>query len=297
MFPETTHDFGIVPRGSEAIFEFKFTNKYEEDIHVASVRSSCGCTTPKIRKPDLKTYEEGSIICELNTKSFVGAKSAFVTVVFTKPYYGEIQLGVKGTIRSDIDTDPGMIDFGEVEVGSTRTTPVKITYAGRNPWEIKDVRSANQHLGVSIERSAIPGKVQYVMNVNLKETAPTGEFSDNIVLVTNEPNFNLVTIPVRGTINPPLVLPPRVDLGTVRAGQQSGSFFLIRSKEPFEIQKIDCEDQRFVFEIPSGKKDKHIVQFKFNSGDAVGAFKQSLTIHTDLPADNTATTSIIGNVK
>ena len=157
MFEESAHDFGIVPRGSDAVHEFKFTNKYEEDVHVASVRSSCGCTQPRIKEADLKTYQESAIVCEFNTKSFVGTKSAVVTVVFTKPFYGEMQLNVKGTIRSDIDTDPGMIDFGEVDQGTAKLTQVKISYAGRNAWEIKDVRSATEP-GSQYRRSNQPGR-------------------------------------------------------------------------------------------------------------------------------------------
>lgn len=296
MFEDSTHDFGIVPRGSDAVFEFKFSNKYEEDVHVAAVRSSCGCTIPRIKKADLKTYEESAIVCEFNTKSFIGMKTAVVTVVFTKPFYGEMQLNIKGTIRSDIDTDPGMIDFGEVERGQGRETQVKITYAGRLAWEIKDVRSANKNLGVSIERNQLPGRVSYLMKVKLKDSAPVGEFQDNIILVTNESHFNLVTIPVRGVINPPLVLPMRIDLGSVKSGDQSKSFFLARSKQPFEIKRIECSDDRFVFKLPEGKKDKHVIPFQFNSGDRVGAFQQSLTVHTDLSEEGSASTMVVGNV-
>lgn len=296
MFEGNSHDFGVVPRGSDAVYEFKFSNKYEEDVHVAAVRSSCGCTVPRIKKADLKTYEESAIVCEFNTKSFIGMKAAVVTVVFTKPFYGEMQLNIKGTIRSDIDTDPGMIDFGDVEKGQSRTTQVKITYAGRNGWEIKDVRSANQNLGVSIERNQAPGKVSYLMNVKLKESAPAGEFQDNIILVTNESNFNTVTIPVRGVINPPLVLPVRIDLGTVKAGQQSKSFFLARSKTPFEVKNIECSDERFVFKLPEGKKDKHVIPFQFNSGEKPGAFQQTLTMHTDLSQEGSASTIVVVNV-
>jgi hypothetical protein len=151
-----------------------------------------------------------------------------VTVVFTKPFYGEMQLNVKGTIRSDIDTDPGTIEFGDIDRGATKETQVRIT--ARNPnWEIKDVRSANQHLGVSLERSNLPGKVAYVMSVRLKDSAVVGEFDENIVLVTNDKDYNLVTIPVRGNIMPPLVLPSRIDLGTVKLTNNSKSFFIAKS--------------------------------------------------------------------
>lgn len=297
MFAETAHDFGTVPRGSDAVFEFKFTNKYEEDIHVSGVRSSCGCTTPRIKKADLKTYEEGSIICEFNTKSFVGAKAAVVTVVFTKPFYGEMQLQVKGNIRSDIDTDPGIIQFGDVDRGSTKETQVKITARKGSGWEIKDVRSANQHLGVSsLEKVNVQGKVAYNLNVRLKESAPVGEFSDNIVLVTNDPQYNNVTIPVHGNITPPLMLPGRIDLGTMKNGAGSKSFFVAKSKIPFEIKEITCEDKRITFKVPEGKKNNHVINFEFAPDEIVGAFKQPITVVTDLEADGTATTVVVGNV-
>jgi Protein of unknown function (DUF1573) len=295
MFKETTHDFGTVPRGSDAVFEFKFTNKYVEDLHVAAVRSTCGCTVPRIKEADIKTYAEGSIICEFNTKSFVGSKAAAVIVVFTKPYYGEMHLSVKGNIRSDIDIEPGTIEFGDVDKGSTKETQVKIN-AKRPNWEIKDVKSANQHLGVSLEKSKAPGKSSYNMIVRLKDSAPIGEFTDNIVLVTNEPEYNLVTIPVKGNINPQLVVPGRIDLGSIKVGTPSKSFFVAKSKMPFEIKEVKCEDPRFTFKVPPGKKDKHILTFEFAAGEEVGPFRHNITIVTDLPEDGTASTVVIGNV-
>lgn len=295
MFSESAHDFGTVPRGSDASYEFKFSNKYEEDIHVAEVRSSCGCTVPRIKKADLKTYEESAIVCEFNTKSFVGAKAAVVTVVFDKPYYGEMQLQVKGNIRSDVITEPGTIEFGDVDSGATKVTEVKIN-ARLNTWEIKDVRSANQHLGVSLEKLNVAGKVSYNMIVRLKETAPVGEFSDNIVLVTNEPRFNLLTIPVKGNISPPLVLPGRIDFGTIEAGGKSKKFFTAKSKTPFEVKEVTCEDPRFTFKIPEGKKQLHTLHLEFAAGEQVGAFRHNIKVVTDLSEGGTANTMVIGNV-
>ena len=48
MFDATKHDFGKVARGAKVEFHFKFRNLYIEDVHVASVRSSCGCTSPRV---------------------------------------------------------------------------------------------------------------------------------------------------------------------------------------------------------------------------------------------------------
>lgn len=297
MFETTDHDFGTVPRGAKAEYEFKLTNKFQEDVHIASVRSSCGCTIPRIAKADLKTYQEGAIICEFNTRSFIGPRSAVVTVVFTQPYYGEMQLMVKGNIRSDIVTEPGEIQFGELDHGTEKATSVKVTYAGTNNWEITDVRSANRHLGVLLDRIETgSSRVEYEMRVRLKDTAPIGDFSDQIVLVTNDQNYNLVTVPVRGSVLPPLVMPVSVELGTVRAGEPLQNRMIIRSKQDFEITMVECDDERFSFAPTPGKSSKvHIIPFQFNSQET-GAFRKKVTVHTNLPEQNVASTMVSGNV-
>ncbi|QDV27518.1 DUF1573 domain-containing protein [Aureliella helgolandensis] len=298
MFPVKDHDFGIVPRGAKAEYAFEFTNKYQEDLHVSDVRSSCGCTLPRIENADLKTYQKGAIICEFNTRSFVGGKSAVVTVVFDRPYYGEMQLTVKGNIRSDIVTEPGEIQFGEVEQGAEKTTSVQVTYAGRSQWEISDVRSANSNLGVVLgdAKKTGGGRVEYTMQVRLKDTAPAGDFSDQIVLVTNDRQFNLVTIPVRGSILPPLVLPTSVELGTTSLTKEVTGRIFVKGKVPFEITKIECEDSRFEFTPSAGSKAAHFIPLKFTPSEKEGAFRQKVTIHTTLPNDGVGSTFISGNV-
>ena len=297
MFEENSHDFGNVPRGANIEHEFVLSNKYQENLHIAQVRSSCGCTIPRIGKQDLKTYEKGAIICEFNTRSFIGPKSAVVTVVFTAPYHGEMQLMVKGKILSDILTDPGEIQFGELDRGTEKSTTVKVTYTGNKPWEITDVRSANQHLGVKLNKiEKKNGPVEYEMLVRLKDSAPAGDFSDQIVLVTNDNEYNLVTVPVRGNVLPPLVMPASVELGTIKAGQTVRSRMIIKSNQDFEVTKIECKDGRFTFTPTLGKAAKvHSIPVEFKAGD-VGAFRETVTVHTTLPEDGIAATLVSGNV-
>ncbi|RMF39237.1 MAG: DUF1573 domain-containing protein [Planctomycetota bacterium] len=297
MFETTSHDFGVVPRGANASYAFVLTNKYQEDVHIAAVRSSCGCTEPIIEKALLKTYEKGAILCKFNTRSFVGPRSAVVTVVFDKPYYGELQLLVRGTIRSDIVTEPGEIDFGEVPLGTEAMTQLRISHAGTGNWKIEDVRSANEHLGVRLERQSDPaGRTVYVMRVRLKDTAPAGAINDQIVLVTNETGYNLVTLPVRGVVVPPLVMPQSVELGTVPLNAELTKSLFIKGNEPFRIKQVSCDDPRFEFETPEGQRKAHVIRFAFRAGGQPGAFRRTVTVTTDLDGDSQVTTVIRGNV-
>ncbi len=279
MFSVVDHDFGTVPRGSKAEFEFKFTNKYKEPVKVMSVRTSCNCTEPKIVKGVAKTYEDGVILCVFNTNMFVGQRAAVVTVVFDKPFYAEVQLTIKGNIRSDITPTPGEIQFGDVDLGTEKSTSVTIDYSGTGKWQIDDVRSANKHLSVKLE-AVKSNKNQYVMNVRLKADAPAGELNDEITLVTNEAKFNFVTLPVRATIVPPLTSTPKIELGTLKTGSKLNNKIVVKAKQPFKIEKIDCSDTRFQFTPSTDEKAVHLISFEFSADAPVGAFRQAIKIIT-----------------
>ncbi len=300
MFTTTQHDFGVVPRGSKTIFEFKLKNTFKETIHIAAARSSCACTAPKILKSDLKTYEEGAIIAELNTSAFVGQRSAVVTVVFDRPYYAEVQLLVKGNIRSDIVMEPGEVQFGDVDVGATKSADVKVSYQGstNRDWQIVDVRSTNQHLSVRLNPTKDKaGRTTYVMTVNLKDTAPFGELHDEIQVVTNDAQYNTVTLPIRAAIIPPLsVAPSSIELGTMKVGASATGRMVLKAKTPFGIKKIDCEDDRFSFKIPEGEKTVLLVPIEFKAGNTAGAFKRTVNVISTLPEDMKVEVTITGNV-
>ena len=75
MFATTSHDFGTVARGQRTEFEFALENLYVEDVHIASVRASCHCTTPEIKTETLKTHQKGAIRAKFNTAAFLGQRA------------------------------------------------------------------------------------------------------------------------------------------------------------------------------------------------------------------------------
>ncbi|HEX5106687.1 MAG TPA: DUF1573 domain-containing protein, partial [Pirellulaceae bacterium] len=150
MFKAASHDFGHVAHGAKAEVAFEIQNLYEEDVHIADVRTSCGCTVPTITKPTLKTWEKGEIIATLNTRSYVGQRNSVLTVIIDKPYYAEVPLTIAGYIHSDVDFQPGVVSLGDVSLGSKAEQEVTITYRGRGAWQVTDVRSANPHFEVEL---------------------------------------------------------------------------------------------------------------------------------------------------
>ena len=289
MFETTNHDFGSISRNAKTEHAFVLENIYEEDLHIASVRSSCGCTKPVIGKSSLKTWEKTEITALFNTRSFIGHKNAAITVTFDRPYYTEVQLMVKGHIRSDIVTEPGEVAFGEIESSTKREIAVRISYAGRGDWQIVDVRGKNDYLSVRMDPPQRRGNlVTYVLNVALSEKAPVGELHDELVVVTNDAIDNEFTLPLIGRVVPPItVAPSLIGLGDISAGQTKQQRFVVKGNKPFKIVDVTCPDSRFQFKPDIESKAVHVVPFEFvtealKDEKQLGDFKQTVLVKTDL---------------
>ena len=243
LFKVKSHDFGTVLSGSPTVFEFELENIYEEDLHIKSVRANCGCTTPSITKSTLKTWEKGSIKARFNTGSFIGDRSATITVIIDRPFPAEVQLQVKGTVRKDIVIKPSVIDFGIVNFGDRTTRKIHVACTTNPEWEIKDVFSVSRHLEVTLkEVNRDKRGVLYEMNYSLKESAPVGMVSDEVVLVTNDPKFDHIVINTSGKVSSPVSISPKqIDFGEVNVGQTVTKKVFIRGKNALNVSNIECD--------------------------------------------------------
>lgn len=283
MFKIKRHDFGTVARNSKQVFEFELQNIYKEPIHITGVRASCGCTTPSITKQTLGTWESGAIVAKLNTDSFLGQKSATLTVTIDKPYPAEVQLQVSGYIRSDVVFSPGVVEFGETDPGVVVEKKVQLAYAGRDDWSVKDIRSNSEHVEVEMKPLARGGgRVNYELTVRLKDNAPAGYLSDHLYIVTNEGRGN-IPLAISGRVMPAVtVSPASLFMGAMEQNQSVTKQLVVRAKKPFRITDIKCEDAQFTFAPQDEAKELHIVPITFTAG-AAGKVACKIMIDTDLP--------------
>jgi hypothetical protein len=286
LFEARSHDFGSLARGAKAEFAFPLTNIYVEDVHIVSVRSSCGCTVPRIEKATLKTYERGAVIAEVNTRAFLGQKNATITVTFDKPFPAEVQLHSKAFIRKDVVLTPGSVDFGEVEERHAKQRAVQVDYAGRDNWRILDVQSDNPHIrGELIERHRGGGLVGYELKVTVDESAPAGPFHEHLMLITDDSRLRQVPVPVNGRVVSGITVTPQsLFMGVARPGQKLSKTIVVRGKKPFRILSIECDNEAFRFDT-SGEhveKEVHVIPVTFTAdGNSTGKIANKIRIQTD----------------
>jgi len=287
MFPVTKHDFRTVGRGASAEYRFEFTNPYKEDVRIASVRTSCGCTTPTFSNELVKSRATSAVIAKFNTETHIGDKAAVLTVVFDKPYYSEVQLLVSGHIRTDVTFSPPEVNFGEMLAGQIKRQEVVVTHTGASNWEIKDVRSLCSDLTVGLQAAERgPSMVRYRMIIGTKDTLPEGEIRERLTLITNDQRFPTIDMAVTGRVRPSLeVSPASVGLGTIASGSRTEKRLVVRAEQDFTIRKVTSADPRFSFEVPEGSKKLHFVKVIFNADRNVGNVSRTIEIETDLGPD------------
>ncbi len=287
MVEKLDHDFGTVARGSDTVFKFAITNKFVEDIHIASVRSSCGCTSASIENNLIKTYDTGYIVAKFNTRTFTGLHSATLTVTIDRPYRAQLQLRVHGNIRGDVVFEPGAVNFDTVDQGTPRTKKITVTYAGRSGWKIQDVVTSNEssdYYEVELaETRRVGGLVKYDLMVRLKESAPAGYIHDQLILVTSDRSNLRIPLGIEGRVVPEIsVAPENLVLGEIAQGTEVPKKLIVRGKKDFKITKVECDEDCFQFDYAPEASKTHIVSVQFNAEAGTGRLKKAIRVHTDL---------------
>lgn len=284
LFSVTSHNFGTVARGSKTEFRFTFRNIYKEDLHVVSVRTSCGCTSPVITKRDLKTHETGDVVATFNTRTFLGQHGATLTVTIDKPYYAEVQLRVAGNIRGDVTFDPPFMDLGNVDLGKGSERTVRVTHVGSTPWEIKDVRSANANFEVQLSKPThTASQSAYDLTLKLKADAPAGYVKGQLILVTNDPRAGQIPMDVEGRIVADVTVSPQLlALGIVQPGRSVTKNIVVRANRPFRVTGVTCSDGCFTCPGKETAATVQILPVTFQAGDTIGKIERQLKVLTDL---------------
>lgn len=79
-FEKTSYEFGDVPEGMPAKYEFKFTNTGSDPLIISNVKASCGCTTPFYSSAPIMPGEESRISVVFDTVGRPGTFYKSITI-------------------------------------------------------------------------------------------------------------------------------------------------------------------------------------------------------------------------
>jgi hypothetical protein len=101
-FKEETHDYGEVPEGPLAEYDFEFKNVGKKPIIISEAHGSCGCTVPKWPTDPILPKHKGVIHVSYNTNGRVGQinKDVYIT---SNAQQSLMKLHITGNVKAKPD--------------------------------------------------------------------------------------------------------------------------------------------------------------------------------------------------
>lgn len=96
-FEQETHDFGGIPQGTPATYEFVFKNTGKTPLIITNASASCGCTTPDWTKEPIKPGKTGFVKATFNAAA-PGPFTKSVTVT-SNAKNSQVLLYLKGDVK------------------------------------------------------------------------------------------------------------------------------------------------------------------------------------------------------
>jgi len=202
-FEQTDHDFGKVPEGTMATYEFKFKNTGNQPIVIASAQASCGCTTPEWTKSPVLPGKSGVIKAVYNSAGRPGVFVKTITVASNASEASKV-LSLKGTVLTkeelratltpaQLASAPKLVlerntyDFGRMEAGQQLVARIGVRNTGPKDLVLATVSSPCYCVGYRAVPAPIkPGQSAVVELVYSQRTV--GPATEVVTLDSNDPH-------------------------------------------------------------------------------------------------------------
>lgn len=286
MFEKQSIDFGVVARGADCITRLKVTNLYQETIYFRNVSTSCGCSAAKPSANEIPSGQTAYVEISMDTKRFMRKKDSSALITLAEPSKGliqEVRIPLSVYIRTDVVFTPGSANFGAVDQGAPAERKLTLNYAGRNDWEIKEVKSPQSYITGAAVLTGRPGNglVNYEVVVNLSADAPVGTLRELLTIVTNDDANPEVPLPVEARIESEFTFQPDLlALGAVPVGQSKTVNLVVRGRKPFKIEKIEATNpgEAFKVRLPEVERQVHVLPFTFTAPAEAGEIDEVFTL-------------------
>jgi hypothetical protein len=285
MFSELEHDFRVVARGADVRHRIQITNLYKEMVTVANVSTSCGCISAKVSQTTIPSDATIDLELTLDTKNHMRQKdpNVDVRVTFDGVNFKDVRIPIHAYIRTDVVFQPGAAEFGTLDAGAGSEQKLSIKYAGRDDWQIREVRSPRPYVSGSVqELHRGGGRVEYSLTVTIAPGAPEGQVREQLQLITDDVTNPYVPVLVTASIEPDIVVAtPEIILGTLSPGVEKTVRVILRGRKPFAIESIECDSPLECFKVKLSKDPKsvHILPLTVMPPDTKGDLSEKFTVH------------------
>lgn len=154
------------PNDATAVGNFKYENKGSAPVHIASVHTSCGCTTAALKKNDVAPGEKGEITATFNIGGRTGTQQKTITVTTDDPKQPTTVLTLRAVIAQAFELQPAFVFWQAGEAPKPKTISAKA--AKEMPVQNIEVSSSSPDF---ITKVTSAGAGEFRIDVQPKDTS------------------------------------------------------------------------------------------------------------------------------
>ena len=190
-------DFGEAPSEESVQASFTLRNEGDESLHIAYVRSSCGCTTTALDQRDLAPGEETPLIATLSLKNRSGPQNKRLTIGSNDPGHPDVPAIIQGIAIRHLALRPSVIVLCSASQGQSITRTVDILSEDNTPFHILSIEASHPDLAVGITPVS-PHACR--LSLTLPPTWPAGRIDESLRIHTDHPHAPLLACGIVGTM-------------------------------------------------------------------------------------------------
>jgi hypothetical protein len=186
-------DFGKVTHGQAETREVTLTALKQAGFEVGKIANS----NPNIKVERQPSAAGQAVMLKVSLADTMPV-GTFVDTLNIATNRIPVQVSVYGTVAGALNVDPPQVSFGIVPHRGSAERIVRITNSGKRPVKLLGMESSNTSVAASIE-PVTPGK-EYKVTVLLRRNTRDGQVRGQLVIKTDDPEQQSVTIPYYGIV-------------------------------------------------------------------------------------------------
>lgn len=182
-------DFGIIYNGAVKTGKFELKNIGDQPLKILGIQPSCGCTTVKQPKNELKPGESDFVEVEFNASGYRGKVEKYITITTNDPTAQYPLVKLKADVREELEpnTHSSLMWFGNITVGKTQERTITFRNVSDHQITVRNTAGSSPRVAVKFDKKTLAPSDSVIVTVVVTAEKP-GYANDHFLLQTDSKN-------------------------------------------------------------------------------------------------------------
>jgi hypothetical protein len=282
---EPIFDFGSMEVGTKREHSWVIRNEGDADLHITSVRPSCGCTNTQMADDIIPPGGYSTLSSVLDLPRQVGPVRKNIAIYSNDPQQGTVVVAFTGTATQAIIMDPQVLAFQGLERDAAVTQTVDIyAYEDDLQFTLPQIRAeSGEFFDASIE--TVEEGRRYRVHVTTKPPYSADYLRDRIYIWTDHEELQLLQLTVVGNVLNDIISMPDIIRLSADHEEPLKRMILLRAGRisNFKVTGVDLPNPGMSYEVTERQAGMVYVEVS-NIVANPELSGTEIVIHTDAPS-------------